>query len=86
LIVRVLKGLEVVIPNAVVHATWRPAAPNDEFDEHMGWVFGNPEGTSFMMDSDPEPIFNSYSVSARSTNMLEKQTASTQCQFCGTKC
>ena len=37
-----LKGLDNVIGVSVVHPTWQRTRPNDEYDQHIGWVFRTP--------------------------------------------
>jgi putative glutathione S-transferase len=75
LIVRALKGLEDVITVTVVHPTWRKTKPLDDEDTHQGWVFGNPNGDTFVNSihlggpfppaypgNDPDPVFNAFSI------------------------
>eukprot|EP00050_Salpingoeca_kvevrii_P012898 m.25532 g.25532 ORF g.25532 m.25532 type:complete len:393 (-) comp4445_c0_seq2:168-1346(-) len=42
LAVRNLKGLQDVISISVVHPTWQRTRPDDDKDEHRGWVFRKP--------------------------------------------
>ena len=38
-----LKGLEDVIGVSSVHPTWKRTRPNDDTDQHSGWVFADPD-------------------------------------------
>lgn len=38
---RAVLGLEDVISVTVTHPTWQRTRPDDEADEHTGWIFGN---------------------------------------------
>ena len=37
-----LKGLEDVISYSIVHPTWGKTKPDDDTDEHYGWIFKSP--------------------------------------------
>jgi len=77
LLVRGLKGLEDVISITVVHPTWQRTRPDDEDDQHCGWVFAAPKGSdetftnsaglggpfpAHMPGCEPNPLFESKSV------------------------
>lgn len=75
LIVRALKGLDKAISVSFLHPVWRLTNPDDPFDKHRGWVFGNPEGEPFgntinkggpfpsaYEGNDPDPEFNAFSI------------------------
>ena len=47
---RALLGLEDVISVTVTHPTWQRTRPDNEADQHTGWIFGNSNG---------EPLVNS---------------------------
>lgn len=38
-----MKGLDNVIGVSVVHPVWQRTRPNDELDNHVGWVFRSPK-------------------------------------------
>lgn len=54
LLVRALKGLDEAIPVTSVHPIWKRTKPDDDHDQHRGWVFADP-------DSD-EPFTNTEGV------------------------
>jgi putative glutathione S-transferase len=73
LMARALKGLEDVIDITVVHPIWQATKP--ETDDHVGWIFGNPNGEKLrntaglggpfpasFPGNDPNPLFETRSV------------------------
>jgi len=74
LITRALKGLEDTISVTVVHPIWQKTRPDE--DEHAGWVFGNPNGDSSLVNAagkggpfpaaysnnEPNPFFDAKSI------------------------
>lgn len=76
-ITRALKGLEDVISITVVHPTWQKTRPDDEDDNHAGWVFAEPEGSkktwtntiglggpfpAALPGCEPNPLFEAESI------------------------
>jgi glutathionyl-hydroquinone reductase len=73
LITRSLKGLHDTISVTVVHPIWQKTRPGQ--DEHAGWIFGRPDGTSIANsegrggpfpacypENEPNPFFPSDSI------------------------
>ena len=65
-----------VSSDTVVHPTWQRTKPDDENDQHTGWVFGNPDSKETLTNTiglggpfpaaypnnSPDPFFGSTSV------------------------